>query len=87
MQAPSLCRRGEPAYVDMLGPFLHFLFCEPQRRSQHALLRRALLDALLPSPSGATALLKDEDGERRCLVSDAVLIRLCSVLPYMQVVK
>ena len=41
--------RDEPVYVDMLAPFLRYLYCQPQRQAQHALLRHGLLRVLLPA--------------------------------------
>uniref|UniRef100_A0AAQ6AID0 DUF3730 domain-containing protein n=1 Tax=Amphiprion ocellaris TaxID=80972 RepID=A0AAQ6AID0_AMPOC len=35
--------RNKAAYITMLAPFLRYLYCEPQRQSQHALLRHSLL--------------------------------------------
>uniref|UniRef100_A0A7N8WSZ9 Focadhesin n=1 Tax=Mastacembelus armatus TaxID=205130 RepID=A0A7N8WSZ9_9TELE len=39
---------NEPSYITMLAPFLRYLYCEPQRQPQHALLRHSLLRVLLP---------------------------------------
>uniref|UniRef100_A0A8C9XNB1 Focadhesin n=1 Tax=Sander lucioperca TaxID=283035 RepID=A0A8C9XNB1_SANLU len=36
----------------MLAPFLCYLYCEPQRQTQHALLRHSLLRVLLPPQPG-----------------------------------
>uniref|UniRef100_A0A671NAT4 Uncharacterized protein n=1 Tax=Sinocyclocheilus anshuiensis TaxID=1608454 RepID=A0A671NAT4_9TELE len=36
-----------PVYVEMLVPFLRYLYCEPQRLSENALLRHSLLRVLL----------------------------------------
>ncbi|XP_031440497.1 focadhesin [Clupea harengus] len=44
--------RGEVEYVSMLAPFLRYLYCEPQRLPEHALLRHSLLKVLLPAPEG-----------------------------------
>uniref|UniRef100_A0A673I2X3 Uncharacterized protein n=1 Tax=Sinocyclocheilus rhinocerous TaxID=307959 RepID=A0A673I2X3_9TELE len=41
-----------PVYVEMLVPFLRYLYCEPQRLSENALLRHSLLRVLL-QPRGA----------------------------------
>uniref|UniRef100_A0A672R7H1 Focadhesin n=1 Tax=Sinocyclocheilus grahami TaxID=75366 RepID=A0A672R7H1_SINGR len=39
--------KDEPVYVEMLVPFLRYLYCEPQRLSENALLRHSLLRVLL----------------------------------------
>lgn len=81
----SLCCRRDPAYISLLGPFLHYLYCEPQRRSQHLLLRRNLLKVLLPTPPPIRAALQDQDEEQSSSVSDALLTSLCRMVPYMKV--
>lgn len=79
-----LCvRRDEPAYVAMLAPFLGYLYCEPQRQAQHALLRHSLLRVLLPSRPGGEALIPDQ--ERSWQVSDSLLCCLYQLVPHMQV--
>uniref|UniRef100_A0A674PCD4 Focadhesin n=1 Tax=Takifugu rubripes TaxID=31033 RepID=A0A674PCD4_TAKRU len=75
----------DPAYMDVLAPFLQYLYCEPQRQTQHALLRHSLLKVLLPSPPRTGSALKDKDHEQNCSVSDGLLSRLCQMVPYMQV--
>ncbi|XP_056883084.1 focadhesin [Takifugu flavidus] len=77
--------RRDPAYMDVLAPFLQYLYCEPQRQTQHALLRHSLLKVLLPSPPRTGSALKDKDHEQNCSVSDGLLSRLCQMVPYMQV--
>ncbi|MCJ8731689.1 hypothetical protein PDJAM_G00202250 [Pangasius djambal] len=37
----------EPLFISMLAPFLRYLYCEPQRLSENALLRHGLLRVLL----------------------------------------
>ncbi|XP_062371903.1 focadhesin [Sardina pilchardus] len=44
--------RGDVECVSMLTPFLRFLYCEPQRLPEHALLRHNLIAVLLPAPGG-----------------------------------
>ncbi|XP_046905306.1 focadhesin isoform X3 [Hypomesus transpacificus] len=44
--------RDESAYVTMFAPFLRYLYCEPQRLPQHAMLRHSLLKVLLPTQPG-----------------------------------
>lgn len=80
-----LCCRRDPAYIDVLAPFLQYLYCQPQRQTQHALLRHSLLKVLLPSPPRTRSVLQDKDQEQNCSVSDSLLIRLCQTVPYMQV--
>lgn len=43
----SLCASDEPLFISMLAPFLRYLYCEPQRLSENALLRHGLLRVLL----------------------------------------
>lgn len=80
-----LCCRRDPAHIDVLTPFLQYLYCQPQRQTQHALLRHSLLKVLLPSPPRTRSALQDKDQEQNCSVSDGLLIRLCQMVPYMQV--
>uniref|UniRef100_A0A3Q1EWT9 Focadhesin n=1 Tax=Acanthochromis polyacanthus TaxID=80966 RepID=A0A3Q1EWT9_9TELE len=42
--------RNKSTYITMLVPFLRYLYCEPQRQSQHALLRHSLLRLLSSLP-------------------------------------
>ncbi|XP_070785778.1 focadhesin [Enoplosus armatus] len=72
--------RREPAYITMLAPFLRYLYCEPQRRPQHALLRHGLLGALLPLHPGAGS-----DQEPAPPAFDSLLHCLCQLVPHMQV--
>ncbi|XP_066536485.1 focadhesin isoform X2 [Hoplias malabaricus] len=41
--------KDEPLYISMLAPFLRYLYCEPQRLVENALLRQSLLRVLLQS--------------------------------------
>ncbi|XP_029310314.1 focadhesin [Cottoperca gobio] len=77
--------RNEPAYITMLAPFLRYLYCEPQRQSQHALLRHSLLRVLLPIQPGAGSDLQNKDQELTSPVSDSLLHCLCQLVPHMQV--
>ncbi|XP_020499256.2 focadhesin [Labrus bergylta] len=70
--------RNEAAYIAMLVPFLRYLYCEPQRQPQHALLRHGLLRVLLPKHPGS------EQGQTSS-VSDSMLLCLCQLVPHMQV--
>uniref|UniRef100_A0A8C3GCN1 Focadhesin n=1 Tax=Cyclopterus lumpus TaxID=8103 RepID=A0A8C3GCN1_CYCLU len=74
--------RSEPAYVTMLAPFLRYLYCEPQRQPQHALLRHRLLRVLVPRHPGAGSILQDQ--EHTSPVSDSLLRCLCELVPHMQ---
>ncbi|KAL2078934.1 hypothetical protein ACEWY4_024678 [Coilia grayii] len=48
--------RGDVEYVSMLDPFLRYLYCDPQRLPEHALLRHSLITVLLPAPGGPVPL-------------------------------
>uniref|UniRef100_A0A3B3YQ01 Uncharacterized protein n=2 Tax=Poecilia mexicana TaxID=48701 RepID=A0A3B3YQ01_9TELE len=69
----------------MLVPFLRYLYCEPQRKSQHALLRQSLLRVLLPTKPGAGWMPKSKDHENTAVVSDSLLLCLCQLVSYLQV--
>ncbi|KAJ8262543.1 hypothetical protein GJAV_G00167600 [Gymnothorax javanicus] len=44
--------KDESVFLDMVVPFLRYLYCEPQHLPEHALLRHGLLRVLLPPCSG-----------------------------------
>ncbi|XP_037832377.1 focadhesin isoform X2 [Kryptolebias marmoratus] len=69
--------RNKTSYITMLAPFLRYLYCEPQRQPQHALLRQSLLRVLLLTKSGAGL-------QTASAVSDSLLLCLCQLLPHMQ---
>ncbi|XP_047426080.1 focadhesin [Mugil cephalus] len=71
--------RNKAAYITMLAPFLRYLYCEPQRQPQHALLRHSLLRVLLPMQP------KNKDQEKTSPVCDSLLLCLCQLVPHMQV--
>ncbi|KAJ0055752.1 hypothetical protein NL108_011338 [Boleophthalmus pectinirostris] len=75
--------RNEPAYITMLVPFLRYLYCEPQRLSQHALLRHNLLRVLLPA-SPAVGVSENKDEQSSSSVSDSLLQCLCQLVSHMQ---
>uniref|UniRef100_A0A8C7M2R3 DUF3730 domain-containing protein n=1 Tax=Oncorhynchus mykiss TaxID=8022 RepID=A0A8C7M2R3_ONCMY len=50
-------------YVTMLAPFLRYLYCEPQRLPEYALLRHSLLRVLLPPQPGDHNQEKKKDQE------------------------
>ncbi|XP_037614520.1 focadhesin [Sebastes umbrosus] len=77
--------RNEPAYIAMLAPFLRYLYCEPQRQPQHALLRHSLLRVLVPIHPGAGSVLQNKDQGQTSPVSDSLLHCLCQLVPHMQV--
>ncbi|XP_056225710.1 focadhesin isoform X1 [Seriola aureovittata] len=77
--------RNQPVYITMLAPFLQYLYCEPQRQPQHALLRHSLLRVLLPTHLRVGSVLQDKDQEKPSTVSDSLLHCLCQLVPYMQV--
>lgn len=78
------CRR-EPAYITMLVPFLRYLYCQPQRQPQHALLRHGLLRVLLTKHPGSGSVLENRDEEQTFPVTDRLLLCLCQLVPHMQV--
>ncbi|KAM4714416.1 focadhesin isoform 2-T3 [Anableps anableps] len=77
--------RNKASYITMLAPFLRYLYCEPQRQSQHALLRQSLLRVLLPTMPGAGWTPQNKDHEKTAVVSDSLLLCLCQLVPYLQV--
>lgn len=77
--------RTEPAYITMLAPFLRYLYCEPQRLPQHALLRHNLLRALLPVRPAVSSIPQNKDQKKSSSVSDGLLRCLCQLVPHMQV--
>lgn len=77
--------RNEPAYISMLAPFLQYLYCEPQRQPQYALLRQSLLRVLLPLRPGAASVHREKDEEQTSPVSESLLHCLFHLVPYMQV--
>uniref|UniRef100_A0A3P8SQ34 Focadhesin n=1 Tax=Amphiprion percula TaxID=161767 RepID=A0A3P8SQ34_AMPPE len=74
--------RNKAAYITMLAPFLRYLYCEPQRQSQHALLRHSLLRVLLPIQPGAVSPFQNK--KKTSAVSDSLLLCLCQLVPHMQ---
>uniref|UniRef100_A0A3Q3XJJ0 Uncharacterized protein n=1 Tax=Mola mola TaxID=94237 RepID=A0A3Q3XJJ0_MOLML len=76
---------NEPAYISMLAPFLQYLYCEPQRQPQYALLRQSLLRVLLPLRPGAASVHREKDEEQTSPVSESLLHCLFHLVPYMQV--
>lgn len=77
--------RDEPVYVEMLVPFLRYLYCEPQRLPENALLRHSLLRVLL-QPRGAPELDSlQEKGASGSRVVQELIRSLFDLLPYMLV--
>ncbi|CAM4516532.1 unnamed protein product [Leuciscus chuanchicus] len=77
--------KDEPVYVEMLVPFLRYLYCEPQRLAENALLRHSLLRVLLqprgvPEPDGL-----QEKGASGTRVVRELIRSLFDLLPYMLV--
>uniref|UniRef100_A0A3Q3X776 Uncharacterized protein n=1 Tax=Mola mola TaxID=94237 RepID=A0A3Q3X776_MOLML len=68
----------------MLAPFLQYLYCEPQRQPQYALLRQSLLRVLLPLRPGAASVHREKDEEQTSPVSESLLHCLFHLVPYMQ---
>ncbi|KAM9837030.1 focadhesin [Aulostomus maculatus] len=78
--------RGEPAYITMLAPFLRYLYCEPQRKPQHALLRHSLLRVLPPPLQlGASSVPGNRNQDNASPVTDRLLQCLCQLVPHFQV--
>ncbi|KAK2900269.1 focadhesin isoform X1 [Channa argus] len=77
--------RNEPAYIIMLAPFLQYLYCEPQRQPQYALLRHSLLRVLLPVPPKTGSVHQTKDVEKTSTMSDSLLHFLCQLVPQLQV--
>ncbi|KAG7462013.1 hypothetical protein MATL_G00197400 [Megalops atlanticus] len=71
--------RDEPAYISVLAPFLRYLYCEPLRLQDHALLRQSLLRVLLPPPGGRG------EGAGTGQARLRLLRCLCELVPHMQV--
>ncbi|KAM6909393.1 focadhesin [Xenentodon cancila] len=76
--------RNKASYVTMLAPFLRYLYCEPQRQPQHALLRHSLLRVLLPAQPGADPAPGPEDQNQSSAARDRLLLCLCQLVPHMQ---
>uniref|UniRef100_A0A4W4GAP8 DUF3730 domain-containing protein n=1 Tax=Electrophorus electricus TaxID=8005 RepID=A0A4W4GAP8_ELEEL len=70
---------NESLYISMLAPFLRYLYCEPQRLPENALLRYGLLHVLLhprdPAPLGNTL--------RHTPVAHEILCCLVHLFPHM----
>ncbi|XP_032439079.1 focadhesin isoform X2 [Xiphophorus hellerii] len=77
--------RNKASYISMLVPFLRYLYCEPQRQSQHALLRQSLLRVLLPTKPGAGWMPQSKDHKNTAVVSESLLLCLCQLVSYLQV--
>nr|CAG5914816.1 unnamed protein product [Menidia menidia] len=73
--------RNKTSYIAMLAPFLRYLYCEPQRQPQHALLRQGLLRVLLTKQQGTGP---DPLNDKSSAVSESMLLCLCTLVPYMQ---
>ncbi|KAK1796967.1 hypothetical protein P4O66_008362 [Electrophorus voltai] len=73
--------KNESLYISMLAPFLRYLYCEPQRLPENALLRYGLLHVLLhprdPAPLGNTL--------RHTPVAHEILCCLIHLFPHMTV--
>uniref|UniRef100_A0A8B9KE04 Focadhesin n=1 Tax=Astyanax mexicanus TaxID=7994 RepID=A0A8B9KE04_ASTMX len=61
--------KDEPLHISMLAPFLRYLYCEPQRLAENALLRHSLLRVLLQPREGQDSSCTRVTNEiLRCLV-------------------
>lgn len=78
-------------YVTMLAPFLRYLYCEPQRLPEYALLRHSLLRVLLPPQPGDHNQEKKKDQEteedpgQSPVVCNSLVRCLYELVPHMQV--
>ncbi|KAK2852047.1 hypothetical protein Q5P01_008323 [Channa striata] len=77
--------RNEPLYIVMLAPFLQYLYCEPQRQPQYALLRHSLLRALLPVHPQSGSVDQTKGMHKASTMSDRLMHFLCQLVPHMQV--
>ncbi|XP_077445781.1 focadhesin isoform X2 [Stigmatopora argus] len=71
--------RNEPGYIAMLVPFLCYLYCDPERQTEHGLLRQGLLRTLLPADR------RRPDGNSSA--SESLIRCLCQLVPRMPVDK
>ncbi|XP_061664812.1 focadhesin isoform X2 [Syngnathoides biaculeatus] len=73
--------RNERAYIAALVPFLRYLYCQPERRPEHSLLRQGLLRTLLPAdPVGVP------DAQNESPPASDILLRcLCQLAPRIPV--
>lgn len=77
--------RDKEAYITMLAPFLRYLYCQPHRQPEHALLRQSLLRVMLPIQGGSRSAPQNKEQETLSPVSDRLLLCLCQLVPHMQV--
>uniref|UniRef100_A0A673I2G2 Uncharacterized protein n=1 Tax=Sinocyclocheilus rhinocerous TaxID=307959 RepID=A0A673I2G2_9TELE len=77
--------KDEPVYVEMLVPFLRYLYCEPQRLSENALLRHSLLRVLLQPRGAPEPDSPQEKGASGTRVVRGLIRSLFDLLPYMLV--
>lgn len=77
--------RDKEAYITMLAPFLRYLYCQPHRQPEHALLRQSLLRVLLPIQGGSRSAPQNKEQETLAPVSDRLLLCLCQLVAHMQV--
>lgn len=77
--------RDEPVFVEMLVPFLRYLYCEPQRLSENALLRQSLLRVLLQPRESPESDRLEEKGVSGTRVVRELIRSLFDLLPHMLV--
>uniref|UniRef100_A0A669DY24 Focadhesin n=1 Tax=Oreochromis niloticus TaxID=8128 RepID=A0A669DY24_ORENI len=77
--------RDKAAYITILAPFLRYLYCQPHRQPEHALLRQSLLRVMLPIQGGSRSAPQNKEQETPSPVSDRLLLCLCQLVPHMQV--
>uniref|UniRef100_A0A669ESE4 Focadhesin n=1 Tax=Oreochromis niloticus TaxID=8128 RepID=A0A669ESE4_ORENI len=62
--------RDKAAYITILAPFLRYLYCQPHRQPEHALLRQSLLRVMLPIQGGSRSAPQNKEQETPSPVSD-----------------
>ncbi|XP_055052294.2 focadhesin [Misgurnus anguillicaudatus] len=77
--------RDEPVYVEMLAPFLRYLYCEPQRVSENAPLRHGLLRVLLQPRGHPQSDCQEGKGMSGTRVVRELIRNLFDLLPYLLV--
>lgn len=77
--------KDEPVFVEMLVPFLRYLYCEPQRLSENALLRQSLLRVLLQPREAPESDRLEEKGASSTRVVRELIRSLFDLLPHMLV--
>ncbi|TRY53592.1 hypothetical protein DNTS_015940, partial [Danionella cerebrum] len=77
--------KDEAIYVEILVPFLRYLYCEPQRLAQNDLLRHSLLRVLLQPREAPESASVGEKGTSGSKVLRQLIRQLFDLLPFMLV--